>query len=169
MSQKKCAYLLKAVVILVAIVTCVLYFVAVPRLAQRVLQRVPYYAAAYWPWLGYVLASCIPVFWALAEAWTIFTRIGLDRSFCQENANAMRCIAVLAGVEAGYMLLGFVGLEIWAWTDANLAMLLSYHPSFYLLFLFLAFLASMVCAVCGVLCLLIRKASRLQEENDLTI
>ncbi len=169
MTQKQCARLLKTVVILVAAVVCVLYFIAVPRLAERVLQRVPIYAAAYWPWLIYVLLSCIPVFWALAEAWTIFTRIGRDRSFCPENANAMRVVAILAGIETVYMLLGFVGLRIWAWTDAHLAMLLTYHPGFSLLFLFLAFFAAMISVVCGALTLLIRKASRLQEESDLTI
>jgi hypothetical protein len=169
LTQKQCARLLKAVVILVAAVAGVVYFAAVPWIARRVLQHVPIYEAAYLPWLIYVLASCIPVYWALAEAWTIFTRIGLDRSFCQENARAMRIVAILAAIEAGYMLLGFAGLEIWAAADAHLAMLLSYHPGFYLIFLFLAFLAAMVSAACGALSMLIRKASRLQEENDLTI
>ncbi|MBQ3879459.1 MAG: DUF2975 domain-containing protein [Oscillospiraceae bacterium] len=169
MSQKQCANLLKVVLIAAAIAVTFVYFYLAPMVAKTFLALVPAYAFAYWPWLGFVLISCIPVYIALVEVWAIFTRIGRDRSFCPENADSMRAVAILAGAEALYLLLGFGGMWIWSMHNGFLRGLFQTHPGIFFIFVFLAFAAGMVCALCAALTMLIRKANRLQEENDLTI
>ena len=159
MSQKHCANMLKAFVVLVAVVMAAIYFGLAPYIAVSIVHNYPEYIQAFWPWLGFVLLSAIPVFWALTEAWVIFSRIGLDRSFCMENANSMRRISILAAVESFYLMAGNIALSIFV---VN-------HPSVFLFFTVLAFFALMICGVCAALAMLIRKASTLQEENDLTI
>jgi len=106
-----------------------------------------------------VLISCIPVYWALFAAWNIFTRIGLDRSFCDENARDMRTISILSAIDGGYFLIGSIAVTL----------LVTGHPTILLLFAALSLAAFILSGVSAALSLLIRKASRLQEENDLTI
>ena len=159
MSQKNCANMLKGIVLLAAAAAAAVYFILAPHIAVDVVRNYPEYGYAFWPRLGYVLLSCIPVFWAFADAWAIFTRIGLDHSFCAENARGMRHIAILAAAESAYLLAGNLALSFFV---VN-------HPGVFLFFTVLAFLALIVCGVCAALSMLIQKASRLQEENDLTI
>ena len=159
MSQKNCANILKIIVVLAFIGIAAVYFGVAPKIAFNTAENYPEFAFALWPWLSFVLISCVPVFWALAEAWGIFTRIGNDRSFCRENAVSMRRIAILAAAESAYLLLG----------DIAMAVFVINHPGIFLFILILAVIAVMVCGVCWALSLLIKKASNLQEENDLTI
>lgn len=159
MSQKSCANMLKSILLLAAVAAAAVYFLLAPHIAVKVMQTYPEYAYAFWPWLGYVLLSCVPVFWAFAEAWAIFTRIGHNRSFCPENTASMRRISILAACESVYLLSGNLVLSIFV---VN-------HPGIFLFFMMLAFLALIVCGVCAALSMLIGKASTLQEENDLTI
>ncbi len=159
MSQKNCANMLKAILLLAAAAVAAIYFVLAPHIAVKVVRNYPEYIYAFWPWLGYVLLSCIPVFWAFADAWAIFSRIGLDRSFCPENVRSMRRISILAAAESIYLMAGNIVLSLFV---VN-------HPGIFLFFTVLAFLALIACGVCAALSMLIRKASTLQEENDLTI
>ena len=159
MSQKSCANILKIIVLIAAAALAVVYFVLAPTVATDTVRNYPEYDFAFWPWLLFVLISSVPVFWALGQAWMIFSRIGLDRSFCRENADSMRLIAVLAAAEGAYLVLG----------DILLAVFVVTHPGIFLFFLLLALAAFMVCGVCAALSMLIRKASALQEESDLTI
>ena len=169
MTQKQCANLLKAVLAAAALGVTFVYFWLAPHVAQNYLRAVPAYAFAYWPWLGFVLISCVPVYIAFAEIWAIFTRIGLDRSFCPENAESMRFVAILAGAEAAYLLLGFAAMWIWSVHNGFLQTIIKTHPGVFFIFIFFAFAAAMISAFCAALTMLIRKAIRLQEENDLTI
>lgn len=159
MSQKNCANLLRAIVIIAAIAASAVYFLLVPSLAVFFRDAYPEFAFAFWPWLCYVLISCIPVYWALFAAWNIFTRIGLDRSFCDENARDMRTISILSAIDGGYFLIGSIAVTL----------LVTGHPTILLLFAALSLAAFILSGVSAALSLLIRKASRLQEENDLTI
>ena len=159
MSQKKCANLLRAIVIVAAIAAAAVYFALVPSIAVYLRDMYPEFAFAFWPWLIYVTISCVPVYWALFSAWQIFTRIGLDRSFCDENARDMRTIAILAAADGVYFFVGSIAVSI----------LVTGHPAVFLLFTALTIAALILSGVCAALAMLIGKASRLQEENDLTI
>lgn len=159
MSQKSCARLLKAILLTAAVMAAVLFFVAAPFIAVGAANDYPEYHFALIPWLVFILASSVPIFIALGEAWGIFTRIGRDRSFCSENALAMRHISILAGVEGGYLLAG----------DIIMYFFVVSHPSIFLLIAAAAAAALMVCGLCAVLSILISKASGMQDEIDLTI
>ena len=89
----------------------------------------------------------------------ICVRIGEDNSFCDENANSMKCMGLLSFAVAVLL----TGAMIFLGSSGFLG--IAYFIVYFLLM-------SVVCGV-GVLCLalaaLIRRAARLKEENDLTI
>ena len=110
------------------------------------------------------MALGIPYMIALWHYFRICKNIGDDRSFCVENAQRMNAIAGLLFLASG----------LWA---AALAVVvfgsigaMAGYTVLVLVETVLALMASFaVGLVAKVMALLVRRASRLQEENDLTI
>lgn len=96
---------------------------------------------------------------ALANYFKICVRIGENASFCAENATRLRCIGRLLSIGGG------------CWAAVLLLLLcLNIMDRYLYLVLALAALASFCAGVVArVLGQLVKHASRLQEENDLTI
>ena len=113
----------------------------------------------FWPCLIYswviacICFACLVIFYGICD------RIGKDRSFCPENANAMFSISKLALVSAILSLIGLVILTV-----SNCM-----SPGFLIGFLLYVFICIAVSVAAAASSHLIRKAAELQSDNDLTV
>jgi len=159
MTQKNLSYWLKAVILVAAMVGAWVYGFFVPEIAGSYRDAYGEYAKFYLPMLIFITGTGVPCFASLVFAWNIASRIGMDNSFCRENAVSMKVIAILALADVIYFR---IGLIIFAFLNISSA------PMFFLtLFLDIVGLAISVCS--AALSHLILKAAMLREENDLTI
>ena len=97
---------------------------------------------------------------ALYQYMRISRRIGKNQSFCRENVGSMRAIACLMGAAAG----------MWAGLMIVLRLLSSIGVGVeMLLFALMCMASAAIGLVAYVLTQLLRRATQLQEDNDLTI
>ena len=96
---------------------------------------------------------------ALWKSWNICERISSDQSFCEGNAKALKHISILALVECILYLMAAFVLVL-----CNLL-----HPGILLIILFIQFAGIAIAVVAATLSHLVKKASDIKAENDLTI
>ena len=159
MNQKKIANGLKVFCILVAVVGAIFFFLYIPFRIGELAELFPKAAYLKWPGIIGVWIIAILCYIALWNFWTICTRIGEDNSFCNENADAMKRMAVMAFAIVGLVTLAMVFIGILGFLGM----------AFFMVYFFVACVAAGVGVVCYALSLLIRKAAEIKEENDLTI
>ncbi len=113
----------------------------------------------------------LPYLLALRHYFAICRNIGNDRSFSRENAARMRSIARLLFLTSGLWAILMVAGAILGISPANTGFITAKFASAALYIrMGLALLATLAVAlVSQMLALLLGKAGRLQEENDLTI
>lgn len=110
---------------------------------------------------AFLWVTAVPCLVCLGKFWGICVRIGQDKSFSRENAQALKKMShwMMADtiLYAGF-LLAFFALGWYRWTGMMIFAVV--------LILFLCIALTVVCAV---LSHLVLNASRLQEDQDLTI
>ena len=160
MKQKELSVALKGIVILCLLAGIVLCCIVVPELGLDAAASLPEYAWMFWPCLTFVFVTCIPVLIVLVLVWQMANRIGVDNSFCFENATALKQICTLACIDmALYVVAAVVGFFLMG----------GLHP-FLLLFLFLILcIGTAVAVVAAALSHIVHKGAELQAEQDLTI
>ena len=159
MTQKNLSYWLKAVIITALMVGIGVYGFFVPQFAESYRDAYDGLSSFYMPMLIFLTGTGVPCFASLIFAWKIASQIGRDNSFCRENAESMKVIAILALADVIYFR---VGMIIFAVVDITTV------PMLFMTFLLdIAGLAISVCS--AALSHLILKAAMLREENDLTI
>ncbi|MBE7006207.1 MAG: DUF2975 domain-containing protein [Ruminococcaceae bacterium] len=159
MKQKALARWLKAAVIGVALCLAVVYLLIIPDFGKSIAAQNPEFAFCYWPWLIFLWCTALPCIAALILGWGVAGRIGKDRSFCMENARALRAIAFLAAGDAAFFFLGNV-----VFLFLNMS-----HPGVVLASLLGVFAGVAVAIAAAALSHLVRKAAELQEQSDYTI
>ena len=159
MNQKKLASWLKITVITVFIICSLVFFVLIPLVIHKEILIYSQFEHLFWPSLIYswgiacICFACLVIFYGICD------RIGKDRSFCPENANAMFSISKLALVSAILSLIGLVILTVSNCMSAG----------FLIGFLLFVFICIAVSVAAAALSHLIRKAAELQSANDLTV
>ncbi|MDO4710582.1 MAG: DUF2975 domain-containing protein [Peptostreptococcaceae bacterium] len=113
----------------------------------------------FWPCLTFIWIACCPIYMALYQAWMIFTNIGEDNSFCEDNILRLKIISRLSIIVVSM------------YSFAAFALLFMDLVSIYIfLAIFVILFASIFIAVLSaVLSHLVKKAVELKNENDLTI
>ena len=159
MKQKTLSRWLKAAMIGVALCGAVIYLLVIPEFGRSIADDNPEFAYCYWPWLIFLWCTALPCLAALIFGWRIAKNIGNDRSFCMENARALKWIADLAAGDAAFF---FVGNVVFLFLNMN-------HPGIVLLSLLVVFAGVAVAVAAAVLSHLVGKAAVLQEQSDLTI
>ena len=159
MKQKSLARWLKAVIIGAALCGAVIYLLVIPDFGQSIAADNPEFAYCYWPWLIFLWCTAPPCFAALILGWRIAKNVGNDRSFCMENARALKWIAWLALADAAFF---FAGNVVFLFFNMN-------HPGVVLLSLVAVFAGIAVTIAAATLSHLVGKAAELQEQSDLTI
>ena len=113
----------------------------------------------------------LPYLFALGHYFRICKNIGDDRSFCPENARRMDAIARLLFIASGLWAAGLVLIPLLGGGEAVSGYITqAFGPIALYVRMALALLATLaVGLVAKMMALLVGRASRLQEENDLTI
>ena len=159
MNQKKLAAWLKGIIIGIGLCGLVVYFAILPNFGESLHESYPEFAGWHWPWMIFLWCTALPCIAALILGWGVAGRIGKDRSFCMENARALRAIAFLAAGDAAFFFLGNV-----VFLFLNMS-----HPGVVLASLLGVFAGVAVAIAAAALSHLVRKAAELQEQSDFTI
>ncbi len=159
MDQKKLSASLKAIIIGVGICGLIVYFAVLPIVGLNIAGAYPDAAGAFWPWLIFLWLTAVPCYAVLFMGWKIAANIGLDRSFCTQNALLLKRVADLAAWDTLFFFLGNLTLLL---LDMN-------HPSVLLLSLLVCFAGAAVTVAAVCLSHLVLKAAELQAESDLTV
>ena len=137
-----------------------LFFVYLPLLAGQLREAYPEYAGLYWPGLLDMWAIAALFLLGLWEYFRVCVRIGRERSFCRENADSLRRIALYMAVSGAL------------WLGAIFVPPMFFHVSIGPFWIELA-LCAMAAEALGILAWglgkLLERAISLQEENDLTV
>lgn len=96
MKQKTLSGWLKGILVITGICGLVVYLWIIPEIADALLQRAPEFESAFLPWLIFLILTGIPCYAALGILWKIAQNIGMNRSFCMQNAKLLKYISVLA-------------------------------------------------------------------------
>lgn len=159
MSRKTIAILLKALVVCTALGTLFGIGVLLPHYLRHVVEVRPELHAWFGISMAYFCALAVPVGWALALAWQVFTTIGNDTTFCPENAKRLKTASLLAVIDTGVVVLIAVGLFFAG----------ALPPFLFFTFGMLAFVGFALAIVCFALGVLVGQASSIKQENDLTV
>ncbi len=159
MDQVRFSKWLKIILVGVGICGAVIYCFIFPYLGKDIIADWPEFSGWYWPWLLFLWATAIPCYIALVYGWEIATDIGKDNSFCIENANRLKTIAILAAADSAFV---FIGNVVFLLLNMN-------HPGVMLAALFVVFAGIAIAVAAAALSHLVLKAAKLREENDLTI
>ena len=156
MKQRKLSYILKGVVITLAILG-ILYIVGLPLAAER--MDVAAVKNTFWGFYAFRWWTLFFCYIILFLFWKVCTQIGVGNSFSLENATAFHRIAICGGG----IILGFAFEFIWALIrDYLTAMSL-----IFILFKVVVFIIFIV--ICEALSQLILNAYEIRQENELTI
>ena len=160
MKQKELAAALKGIVLLCLVAGLLVCGLLVPEFGRDIAAENPGYAFLFWPCLLFVWLTCVPVLAVLVLVWRVAGRIGADRSFCPENARALKYVCLLACFDIGlYLLAAVVGF-----------ILMDGLHLFLLAFLFLVLcVGTAIAVVAAVLSHLVQKGADMKAEQDLTI
>lgn len=159
MNQSNLSKWLKLITILVGIMGAIVFIVILPQIGKEIVRMNKEYEGYYWPWLLFIWLMAVPCYFVLVLFWSICNEIANDRSFSTKNARLLSWISRLAIIDT---LICFIGNILFFFLGKS-------HPSVFIGFLFVIFAGIAIAVVSAALAHLVDKASRIQEENDLTI
>ena len=107
----------------------------------------------------YCAGAAIPCIAAVALLGMVIREIGRERAFTMKNARLVQGISWMAFTECIYIAAGIVG-----WSMARIM-----HPGVILIALAVIMLGAGVGILAWALASLVRRASAIQQENDLTV
>ncbi len=156
MTQSTLCKHLKALLICTALFGIAVYLIIMPICLR---EMFPDSSVARAIWMGFLLVALIPCYPVLGYGWKIAHRIGQDRSFCRENAVALKRIAQIATVDTVYV---FVVQTVFLMTGLSRATIAMFA-------LAVVFIGVAITVAATALSHLVLKAAVLQEESDATI
>ncbi len=159
MKQKELAFWLKFCVIGTAICGLIIYAAIIPHLFGYVVKNNGMLQANVLPWLIVIWVSAIPCYGVLVLGWLIADNIGKDNSFSKENAKHLKWVSYLAMIDTIYF---FVVNGIFLLIDKS-------HPLIMGICFMICFMGIAISVGSAALSHLVEKASKIQEENELTI
>lgn len=159
MNQSNLSKWLKFITTLVGIMGAIVFFIILPQIGNELAITNKEFAFCYWPWLVFIWVMAIPCYLVLVLFWKICREIENDNSFSKKNATLLGWISRLAIIDT---IICFIGNIVFFFLGMS-------HPSVVIGFLFVIFAGIAIAVVSAALAHLVEKASRIQEENDLTI
>ncbi len=159
MNQQNLSKWLKCITILVTIMLTVILFLVIPAYGRDIVCMNTRYSGWYMPWLSFVWLLGIPCYIVLVIFWGICDEIRNDNSFSMKNAKALAIISKLAMIDS---FLCFSGIVIFS-------MFQMMHISILVLGILVVSVGIAISVIAAALGHLVQKASKLKDENDLTI
>lgn len=159
MQQKEMARWLKLVTLLSGAAGISAVWFLIPALLDRLIPEDTCAAILWLPLVGFCWLTALPCFACLWQFWGICTRIGQNRSFCAENAAALKCISQLL----------FLDCLLYIAAGTAAAFLRALTPGRALLLVTILLVGVTLTVLSAALSHLIWKASELQQDADLTV
>ena len=159
MNQSNLSKWLKFITIAVGVIGIIVFLFLVPMVGREVASTNPEYSYCYYPWLIFIWIMAIPCYMVLGFFWSICNQIQMNQSFSDKNAKSLIWISGLAIFNTIFC---FV-------VNVTFLILNMSHPGIFIGFIFVIFAGIAIAIVSAALSHLVKKASVLQEENDLTI
>lgn len=159
MEQLSLSRWLKSITIGIGIIGIIVYLLITPSWGYDLLRNSIDMSRWYWPWLVFIWITAIPCYMSLFEFWKICCEVGRDNSFSRENARSLKRISQLLIITS---IIVFIG-------NVVLFLLKMNHPSIAIIMGFVMFGGIAVAVFAATLSHLILKASKMREENELTI
>ena len=161
MEKKVITVLLKAVVVLIFAVFLFVGTYILPVYMRFFQQYVPEFSSIFVGVLLYINLAFVPVYTCLGLAWRVFSSIGKDDTFSQQNAKRLRTASWLALVDVVMVAAFYLFMQIrYSWLINHFFMLTS------VCVFFVGLSASIVCFA---LSKLVEQAAELKQEVDLTV
>lgn len=156
MNNKKLCMWLKAIVIAMAVMGLVLYFVFVPLVGIELVKSGAMNKAVAWAFFGFLTPTAIPCYLVLIWLWFTASDIGKGASFTDKNSLRLKNIAIACLVDTVYL---FAGNLAFFFAKASTAVMFAS-------FSFVAFTGLMLAVGAGCLSHLVYKAALMREENE---
>lgn len=113
------------------------------------------------PWLAFIWTTGVPVIPALMYSWFTAKDIGRGNAFCLNNARRLHGIALCAGADTLWVLVGNI---ITLFGPPNMS-----HPMVFIFSMVVVCIGAAITICAEGLSQLIKNAAALQEQSDLTI
>lgn len=142
----------------------VLFLVFVIWFLPSVMRDLVYEAAgsgAYWGACTFVWVTAVPCLMCLWRFWGICVRIGKDQSFSRKNAVDLKKMSHYMLVDCMLYTVLLAGICVEKWYE--------YHVGLIFGVLLILFLCMALVIICAALSHLVYKASKMQDDQDLTI
>ena len=159
MNQQKLSKWLKCITILVTVMLTIILFLVIPASGRDIVCLNSRYSGWYMPWLLFIWVLGIPCYVVLGIFWGICNEIRNDNSFSIKNAKALAIISKLAIVDSFLLFLGIVLFSVFQMM----------HISILVLGILVVIEGIAISVIAAVLGHLVQKASKMKDENDLTI
>lgn len=130
-----------------------------PETGRAVLLSSESLKGLYKPFVLFIWITGIPFFSALFLGWKICSEIASDKSFTVKNANRLKRISILSMTEG----ILYIGALLYIFVAGR------YHTSVLVILLLILFFSVVISIFTSLLSHLIRKASEIKDDNDLTI
>lgn len=156
MNNKKLCLWLKVIVIAMALIGIVLYFVFVPLVGIDLVNNETMTKAAAWAFFAFLTPTAVPCYFVLVWLWFIARDIGRDESFSHKNSERIKNIAIASFADTIFLFFGNLAFFL---ADASSAIIFAS-------FSFVAFTGLVISISAGCLSHLVYKAVLLREENE---
>lgn len=159
MQQKSLALWLRVIMVFVSIVAATFLLWVLPVTVREMGEGFPEFEAVTLPCLISVRACVIPVAVAIVSFFRITGEIGRDNSFCEKNAKLLKLIGIMAVIDTGITAFVLVLTSIYGAINMGTLIVMFTVITFGFTVAIMAFVLSH----------LVLKASKLREDNELTI
>jgi len=157
--QKELSLWLKLIIVLCGCFGLLFCLYIGPETGRAVLLSSEILKGLYKPFVLFIWITGIPFFSALFLGWKLCSDIASDKAFTVKNANRLKRISILSMSE-GVLYIGGLRYIFAAG---------SYHTSILVILLLILFFSVVISIFTSLLSHLIRKASEIKDDNDLTI
>lgn len=159
MKQKELSLWLKLIIIICGFFGLLLCIFFSPEIGRNILLNSEDLKILYHPFITFIWVTGIPFFIALVLGWQICSDIGFDQAFTLKNADRLKIISVLSMIE-GVL---YVSALLYIFVVG------SYHTNVLIFLLLILFFSVIISVFTSMLSHLVRKASEIKQDNDLTI
>lgn len=159
MKQKELSVWLKLIIIVCGFFGLLFCIYFGPETGRKILLNSENLKTLYNPFITFIWITGIPFFIALVLGWKICSDIGSDQAFTVKNADRLKIISVLSMIE-GVL---YVGALFYFFVVG------SYHTNVLFILLLILFFSVVISVFTSMLSHLVRKASEIKQDNDLTI